>query len=268
MKAVSYTHLDVYKRQRYSLREAVLLNDVELARTRLDEGGDVDTGRGMYDGPLLKIAAELGYLDIVTLLLDRGANIEATDDLGRRALMSAACHGQTEIVRCLLDRGADINAVDWSGQSALSNATAEGHQDLFNLLRSRGARHGIIDALALNDIPLLEALLDEALRDERNVDLLSDGRARLAMFAVGYGNLAAVDALLARGASHWHPWFDQHSLLAEAAKHGHIDIARRLIEHGADLHTIGRDGLTPLEWATRASQEEVATLLKQAGAVR
>ena len=73
---------------RYRLREAVLLNDVELARARLDEGADVDTGEGTYHGPLLKIAAELGYLEIVDLLLDRGADIEATDDLGQRGLLS------------------------------------------------------------------------------------------------------------------------------------------------------------------------------------
>ena len=57
---------------RYALREAVLLNDVGLALARLDEGADVDTGGGTYDGPLLKIAAELGYLEIVDMLLDRG----------------------------------------------------------------------------------------------------------------------------------------------------------------------------------------------------
>jgi hypothetical protein len=100
---------------RYRLREAVLLNDVEVARSRLDEGADVDTREGTYHGPLLKIGAELGYLEIVDLLLDRGANIEATDDLGQWALLKAARFGRTEVVRRLLDRGADINAVGRDG---------------------------------------------------------------------------------------------------------------------------------------------------------
>jgi uncharacterized protein len=146
---------------RYRLREAVLLNDVGLARARLDEEDDVNTGEWTYDGPLLKIAAELGYLDVVDLLLDRGADIEATDDLGQRALMSAACYGRAEVVGRLLDSGADIDAVDWSGQSALSNSAREGHHGLVEFLLSRGARRGIVDALVRNDVVLLEALLDE-----------------------------------------------------------------------------------------------------------
>ena len=102
---------------RFGLREAVLVNDVQLARVRLNQGADPNTGRDLYEGPLLKIAAELGYLEIVKLLLDRGADLEATDDLGQRALMREAHYGRLEIVSCLLDQGAEINAVDWTGQS-------------------------------------------------------------------------------------------------------------------------------------------------------
>jgi uncharacterized protein len=253
---------------RYRLREAVLLNDVGLARGRLDEGADVDTGKGTYHGPLLKIAAELGYLEIVDLLLDRGADIEATDDLGQRALLSAARFGRTEVVRCLLDRGADINAVDWSGQSALSNSAVERHSDAFDLLLSRGARRGIVDALALNDPALLEDLMNKELRCDSDVDWLSDGRVRLAMLAAGRGNGAIVRLLLDRGAAHFQQWCDDHTLLAEAARHGHIAVARLLIDRGADLHAVGRDGLTPLAWAIREGREEVTNMLKLAGATR
>jgi ankyrin repeat protein len=253
---------------RYGLREAVLLNDVELARARLDGGADVDTGEGTYHGPLLKVAAELGYLEIVDLLLDRGADIEATDDLGQKALLSAARFGRSEVVRRLLDRGADIDAVDWSGQSALSNSAVEGHSDTFDLLLSRGARRGIVDALVLNDIALLEDLLNKELRCDSAVDWLSDGRVRLAMLAAGRGNMAIVRLLLDWGAAHFQERHDDHTLLAEAARHGHIDVAQLLVDRGADLHAVGRDGLTPLAWAVREGQDEVARILKLAGAVR
>jgi hypothetical protein len=124
---------------RYELREAVLLNDVDLARVRLEEGADPNEGEWTYHGPLLKIAAELGYVALVDLLLKYGANIEATDDLAETALLSAAYYGQAKVVCCLLDHGAEIDAIGWSGGSALAHAAIEGHRHVFDLLLSRGA---------------------------------------------------------------------------------------------------------------------------------
>jgi ankyrin repeat protein len=115
---------------------------------------------------------------------------------------------------------------------------------------------------------LLEALLDKRLACESDVDRLSDGRVRLAMLAAGRGNVAAVRLLLDRGAAQFQEWFDDHTLLAEAARYGHVDLAQLLIDRGADPHTVGRDGLTPLEWAAKEKHDEVARVLKLAGAAR
>lgn len=266
---------------RLRLREAVLMNDVGLARARLEAGDDVDTGRGTYHGPMIKVAAELGYLDVVDLLIEFGANLEETDDLGQRALLSAARDGRVEAVRHLLDAGAEIDAVDWTHQSALSNAAIEDHHELVDLLLGRGARRGIVDALALRDIALFTTLLDEKIRAKTDeggpadeptapydVDGLSDGRHRLAMVAARRGDLEFVGLLLDRGAQHFQEWCDDHSLLAEAARHGYLELSRFLIDRGADLHTTGKDRLTPLGWATREGHEVVVELLRLAGAER
>jgi cytohesin len=55
-------------------------------------------------------AAERGHLDIVLELISRGAEIEAIDRGGLRALHSAARSGVTEVVLALLDNGADPGA--------------------------------------------------------------------------------------------------------------------------------------------------------------
>ena len=96
---------------RYRIQEAVQLNDIEIVRERLDEGANVNTWRDEYFGPILKIAARLGHLEIVELLIERGADLEAMDDLGGRPLM-APQSGQTQVVKMLLSHGAEIDAVD------------------------------------------------------------------------------------------------------------------------------------------------------------
>jgi len=253
---------------RYELREAALLNDVDLARTRLDEGADPNTGRGSYDGPLLKIAAELGYVEMVDLLLDHGADIESMYDLGQRPLLSAARYGRTDVVLRLLVRGADLDATDWSRQSALSNAAIENHRELAELLLARGAKRNVVDAFAFDDFPLFERLLDQEMKSfGGDADSFHDGRTRLALLAARRGKAAALGLLLDRGAANLYKYED-HSLIAEAARSGHAEIVKLLLERGADPHEVGKDALTPLAWAIRNAHAEVADMLKTAGAER
>lgn len=56
---------------------------------------------------------------------------------GTPALYEAAVRGQTEIVRILLDHGAKIDAVTPRGKTALMTATARGHRDIVRLLMAR-----------------------------------------------------------------------------------------------------------------------------------
>ena len=55
-------------------------------------------------------AAEAGRTDIVQLLLDAGADVEASDKYGRTPLHTACEFGNTTTVQLLLEQGADPNA--------------------------------------------------------------------------------------------------------------------------------------------------------------
>ena len=65
---------------------------------------------------------ERDAVDVVTLLLDAGAAIDATDNRGRTALMIAAERGHAAVVQALLARGADRTVRDRTGLRALDLA--------------------------------------------------------------------------------------------------------------------------------------------------
>jgi ankyrin repeat protein len=86
-------------------------------------------------------AAAAGDLPIVTHDLDAGVspNAGSSGEEGVSALSAAASSGQVEVVRLLLDRGADVNADDYWGGNALCGPSLNGHVDVVQLLLSRGA---------------------------------------------------------------------------------------------------------------------------------
>ena len=65
-------------------------------------------------------------LDVIALLVDAGAPLDATDDRGRTALMIAAELGHGEVVEVLLARGADRAIRDKGGKRAVDLASGAG----------------------------------------------------------------------------------------------------------------------------------------------
>lgn len=87
----------------------------------------------------LHFAAANGDVELVNLLLDRGAKINAATQDGWTALHFACLRGDEGLVQLLLDRDADVSMTTTSGVSALSIATSEGDREIVELLLDRGA---------------------------------------------------------------------------------------------------------------------------------
>jgi ankyrin repeat protein len=79
-------------------------------------------------------------------LIERGADVDSRDRLGRTPLLVAADHKQLEVVRLLLDNGADVNAQMRNGDTALHLSSYNMKVDVTQLLLERGANFNALDA--------------------------------------------------------------------------------------------------------------------------
>lgn len=88
----------------------------------------------------LMFASSYGYADIVEVLLAAGAdpNLVPTDSDGFPALIVAAQNGQAAVVAMLLRNGADVDIQDKKGRTALDWALQNEHDEVAESLRSRG----------------------------------------------------------------------------------------------------------------------------------
>ena len=79
-------------------------------------------------------------MDVITMLLNWGANIDEVDNAGMTALMWASKHNLIEIAELLCDRGASLEITDNSGRTtALDYARLYGSVAMRNMLKARGA---------------------------------------------------------------------------------------------------------------------------------
>ena len=209
----------------------------------------------------LHAAARDNSLEVATLLIDSGADIEAKNEAGETPLHYAAWQNSLEVAQLLIDSGADINAKDNDGNTALHWAALRNHFDFATLLINRGA-----DINAKTD----------------------DGKTALHR-AAKYNLLEVATLLIDRGANtdgidlSWMPGFSSESTGAEAvdseakdnvgdtslhdaAKSNSLDLAILLIDSGVDIEGKDNGGRTALWVAAMRNALDVATLLIDRGA--
>ena len=115
----------------------VMDGNVRAVRSAIDDGADPNEAD---DGlPVLVYAALQGQTDIVTALIEAGANVNATGPGEATALMYAAAGGHMKVLQALIEAGADVNATDSSGWTALMRATAPGQTEAVTALIEAGA---------------------------------------------------------------------------------------------------------------------------------
>jgi len=226
------------------LRHAVRLGRKDMVEMMLDAGADMSGGLGPDDRSMLHVAVKYGHAEIVELLLRKGARLHVGPDAqGWTPLHSA---GSPDVAAVLLDKGVDVNAMAVGVGTPLHAAVREGRIELGRFLLDHGA--------------------DVSLRDIQRATPLHYARSG-AMAALLIAKGAQVDAQGMRGGT------GQQTPLHYAADTGAADVARVLIENGADVKAVDELGWTPLHHAARCiapladdARTKLAAVLIRAGA--
>lgn len=264
---------------RAPLSKAVLNDDYAATRELLAHGANPDKADPYnsvddpYDSaesgfPPLSDAVAIRNENISLLLIESGANPNATDPDGFAPLDDAVSTRQTSVAQALLDAGADANRADPFGRTPLSQAVRNGDAAIAQDLIAHGANPNAVDPEgytpindAVNDdnVPIASLLaahgadlghapprdlgpLEQALRsDQREMAamLLEAGApadAEALTDAARNDNTAAAIALAKRGADT--NVVDQYDMtpINYAVVNEDVLLAKTLIERGADVN--------------------------------
>ena len=105
----------------------------------------VNAGGGNW-ATAMHVAARAGHVDILSLLLENGAEVDIRGRFGHTPLHRATENGKLEAGRCLLDHGADINARNENDETPLFDAMSSRQVEFARMLLERGARIDVCDS--------------------------------------------------------------------------------------------------------------------------
>ena len=195
------------------------------------------------------VAAAKGYRpDMVKLLVEKGAKVNATDKNGDTALTAYACRSRresVELVTFLIERGADVNAQNNRGVRALHRATKD--PEIVRMLLEKGATPNVKNADGKT--PLHRAVLNPESTQmllEKGADVnAADKYGKTPLHQAKYCE-RCVQMLLEKGARVNVADEDGRTPLHEAVDVLSLESVKQLIKKKADVNAADSKGRTAL----------------------
>ena len=258
-----------------AVADAAMNGDLPLMYALLKSGADANA-RGYFGTPPLHWRVRVDDLEAVKRLLKAGADPNGLTERGVSPLSLAIANGNSQMVGLLLRAGADANQAEPSGETQLMMA----------------AQVGVL------------AVVEQLLKHGAQVDARDPNYGQTAlMFAARAGAVDVVSALLARGANpnvgtivgeppafikpnsvpgfgygvgiirggvpadrgRREPAAGGMTPLLYAARHDQVEVAKRLIAAGADVNAKEANGIWPLLMAVSNDNVAIAHYLLDHG---
>jgi ankyrin repeat protein len=229
------------------------------ALEQIQNGADVNRTQPDGTSPLIWAVDRTEY-DIAAALIAKKADVNAKNDFGVTPLTLAARQSNARLVKMLLDAGAKVDSANQDGETALMMAISGGDVSIVQMLVNTGANVNTIEefhrqtplmyaaASTRNAAQMVKLLLSKG-ADVKPRALYSDWPSQVTSEPrTQYRSVGGLNALL------------------YAARSGCYECVEDLIAAGADVNLPTPEGVTPLMIALDNEHNEVAKLLMDKGA--
>lgn len=210
--------------------------------------------------------AVYGDIEVLRYFLDHKTNIDvnSTNKAGNNMLMCAAINDNIEIVKLLLAKGADVNLITNQGDTALMAAVLINNREITKLLLDRAADVNVIDktgrtALMYNSIEIAEFILEQYGYDAGadNKDVYS-----ILTYSKEKNNVEIAKMLLEKNANIDVVDERGYTALMYATEHDNIEIVKLLLKKKANINLVNKNGLTAFEIAKKHGYSKIVKIIK------
>ncbi len=275
----------------YDISVAAKVGDAARVRELLDQdpglANRVPAYSTYYSGLPLRCAAGAGHIEVVKLLLERGANPNQPEPgiaPSGGALHSAIGKNHFAIAKLLLEHGADPNAaVESSGNCASMAKFAGTSREMVDLIASYGGTRTVELVCHDDDVETLAAMLHANPQLHfSEVDLgtaFSGKPKRVGELILRFQPGALKRVILRAKNAEYARWLIERGVdpkrgnwlgvtpLHRYAAEGSIEVAAVCLENEAEIDAVDTDySSTPLGWAARQGKTEMVEWLLKQGA--
>lgn len=224
-------------------------------------------------------AIENGDTEMVKQLIGNGIDVNTRDEDNISLLHMAVCGCHDEIVKFLIENGADVNAADDGTWCPLHYAVECNQTEIVKMLLKHGADAAKAELIA-GMTPFCFAVMN--IEDDggtmakfmlkNGVDINAESEKGFAVihFLAGFFDDASyVKFMLDNDADvNAHASINGATALHLAVRNSHFKIAKLLLDNGADVNAADDEGLTPLHYCARYTEDntKMAQLLLDNGA--
>ena len=237
----------------------------QIVQLLLDQGADINAECGRFDNALCTALAT-GDDKWVQLLLEKGADINTQINYDRALCAASGSHAK--VMQMLLDKGVEMNGQDYG--FALQRSLRVGHEKVVQMLLDKGVDINAQDygnALLLASEGGYEKVVQMLLDKGSDVNAQGGFFGNALQAASVEGHDRVVQMLLDKGSDVNAQGGQFGSALQAASFKGHDKVVQMLLDKGADVNAQGGELGNALQAASYGGHHKVVRLLLNHNAV-